>query len=109
MQEVGADELPLLHREFRMGRECLFHVTRASLEHLEQIPMAPLEVIEHFGELRGGGGRIECKDALDDVIGPGFVGRVEIARFRRRPELANHHSGGIRAQVHGLPMQQLRC
>src|SRR5271168_1943934 len=67
--------------------------------------VAIAEVIEHFGQLAGSGVGIERQDAVDDVVRPGLVGGVEVARFGRRLEGTHDHSSRIRAQIKILPVQ----
>ena len=69
--------------------------------------MTALKVLEHIGQLPGGGVRIERQDSVDDMIGPCFIGGVEVSRFSRRLERADDHSCRIRAQIQTLPVENL--
>ena len=63
--------------------------------------MAAFEVFEHFGQLLRGSLGIEPKHPVDDMIGPGLVGRVEVSGFSRRLEGPDDDPGRIRAQIQG--------
>ena len=61
--------------------------------------MPALEILKHVRQLAGRGLRIEIQNALDDMIGPGLVRRIEVARFRRRLERTNDDPGGVGPQM----------
>ena len=64
-----------------MRRQHLFHDVGARLERLQQVAMPALEILQDIGELAGNGLGIEREHPVDDMIGAGLVGRVEIARL----------------------------
>ena len=68
--------------------------------------MAAFEILQHIGKLAGGGIRIERKHPVDDMIGAGLVGRVEIARLGRRLERPHDDPRRIRPQIERLPVQE---
>ena len=68
--------------------------------------MAPLEILEHFGQLGDDRLRIEPKYALDDAVRPRPVGRVAVAGFDRELEWPHDNSRRIGTQVKGLPIQE---
>ena len=77
-----------------MRGERLLHFVGARLERLQQVAVAALKILEHVGQLVGAASRIERQDAIDDMVGAGLVGRVEIPRFGRRLERANDTRAG---------------
>ena len=86
MQEIRADQAALLLAEARVIGKGFFHFDGARLEGVEQVPMAALEIVEHVGELQCHRRRVERQHAIDDVVGAGLVGGIEVARFGRRLE-----------------------
>ena len=68
--------------------------------------MPALEIFQDIGELAGNGFGIECENPVDDMVGAGLVGRVEIARFSRRLERAHDHPRGVGTQIERLPVQE---
>ena len=89
-----------------MRRERLFHFVGARLERLQQVAMPALEILQHVRQLAGRGLRIERENPLDDMVGAGLVGRVEIARFGCRLERAHDHARGVGTQIERLPIQE---
>ena len=85
----------------------VLHVIGARFEDREQIAVAPLEILEHIGQLAGRRLGIERQDPVDDVIRPCLVGGIEITRFGRRFEWAHHDSRGIGAQIQRLAVEKL--
>ncbi len=106
IEEIGTDQPPLFLRESRMRGERVFHFIGARLETGEQITVASLEILQHFGELVGGRLRIERQDSIDNVIRACLVRGVQVPRFGRRFEWAHHHPRRIRAQIQSLPVQK---
>src|SRR5216683_870349 len=68
--------------------------------------MAPKEIYEDLRELARSGVHIKRENPVNDMVGAGLVGWVEIARFRRRFEWAHDHPCGIGAQIERLPVQE---
>ena len=64
------------------------------------------EILQHIGELAGCGFGIECENPVDDMVGAGLVGWIEIARFSRRLERAHDHARGVGTQIKRLPVQE---
>jgi hypothetical protein len=106
VQEVRTDQAALFHRECRMRSERALHFDGTIFEHLQQIAVPAEKIVEHIGKHTGHGGRVHAEHPLDDVIGPCFVRRVEIARLGGRFEGADHHASGIRTQVEGLSVEK---
>ena len=106
MQKIGADQSALFLSENRMRCEGFLHFIGARLESIEQIAVAALEILEHFGELMGRGLRIERQDSVDDVIRARLVGGVEVSRLGCRPEWPDDHSRRIRAQIETQPVRK---
>jgi hypothetical protein len=82
-----------------MRLEGLFHLRRASLEEIEQIPVTPFEIFQDLAELSRGCFAIKTKNPFDNMISPKLVGRIEIARFGRRLKGSDDDPGWVRAQV----------
>ena len=80
-----------------MGIERIFHLICARLENTEQVSVPAFEIVEDIAQLLFGSPAIELQHPIDDVVGPGFIGRIEIARFSRRLERLDDYSGWIRA------------
>ena len=89
-----------------MSRKGLFHFVGAGLERLQQVAMPAKEILQDIGELAGCGLRIERENPVDDMIGAGLVGRIEIARLGRRLERPHDHARGIGTQIKRLPVQE---
>ena len=106
VQEIGPDQLALDAGKSAVSRQRLFHLVGAELEFLQQVAMPALKVLQYVCQQAGCDFRIECQNTLDDVVGAGLVGRVEIARFGRRLEGAYDHARGIGTQIERLPMQE---
>ncbi len=70
--------------------------------------MAAEEILQDVGKLTGRGFGTKCENPLDDMVGAGLVGRVEIARFGRRLERTHDHPRGIWTQIERLPVQESR-
>ncbi len=105
-EKIGADQLALRFGESAVRRQHLFHDVGARLERLQQVAMPALEILQDIGELAGNGFGIEREHPVDDMIGAGLVGRVEIARFGRRLERAHDDARRIGPKVKRLPVQE---
>ena len=68
--------------------------------------MTPLEVIQHILELLLGGARLEPEYPVDDMIGSGLVGRIEVSGFSGGFERSHHDPSRIRAQMQRLSVQE---
>src|SRR5687768_11201062 len=88
VQKISADQLALNLGKRAVSRQRLFHDVGSGLERLQQVAMPALKIFQHVGQQMGCDLRVECKDALDDMIGAGLVGRVEIAWLSRGLERA---------------------
>ncbi len=82
-----------------MRFERVFHIRRARLENINQIPVPAFEVIEHVAQLLLGSFGIEPKHPANDMIGPNLIGGVEVSRFRCRFERSDENPCWIRAQI----------
>ena len=109
LQEIGADQLALDAGKSAVSRQRLFHLVGAGLEFLQQVAMPALKILQHVGQLAGCDFRIERQDTLDDMVGAGLVGRVEVTRFGRRLEGTYDHARGIGTQIERLPMRKVAC
>jgi hypothetical protein len=89
-----------------VSRQCLFHLVGAGFEGFEQVAMAAKKILQDVGELAGSGFGIERENPIDDMIGAGLVGRVEIAGFGRRLEWTHDHARGVWTQIERLPVQE---
>ena len=82
-----------------MGVERVLHFRGARFENVEQVPVAAFEVFKHLAQLLRGGFGIEPKHPVDDVIGPGLIGGIEISRFDCGFEGTDYHARRVGAQV----------
>ena len=99
MKKIRANEAALRFIQFGMRLERLFHLRRASLEEVEQIPVTTFEIFEHVCQLLRGSFGIEAKNPVDDMIGPDLIGWVEVSGFSRRFEGPDDDPRRIRAQI----------
>ena len=105
-KKIGAHEPPLLTGECCVGRKSVFHVLCARVESLEQISVAPLEILEHVRQLADHRCRIECQHPINDVVCPCLVSGIEIAWLSRRLEGARDHSRRIGTHTKRLSVQK---
>jgi len=89
-----------------MRLERLFHLRRASLEEVEQIPVTTFEIFQHLTELPRGCFAIKTKNPFDDMIGPKLIGGIKIAGFGRRFKGSDDDPGRVGAQVQDLAVQE---
>ena len=89
IEKVGPHQLPLHLGERSMIGKRLLHLLSAYFERLQQIAVAPQKILQHVGQLSGGGRGIEREHPLHNMIGAGLVRRIEIARFGCRFEWTN--------------------
>ena len=89
-----------------MRRKGVFHFVGARLECLQQVAMAALKVLKDIGQLAGCHLGIERQDPVDDMVRPGLVGGIEVARFGRRLERTHDHPRRIGAQIESLSVQE---
>lgn len=61
--------------------------------------MTSLEIFEYVSELLRGRLGIKLKYPVDDMVRPGPVGWIEIARLSRRLERSDDDSRWIRTQI----------
>ena len=106
VEKISAYQLTLDLGKNAVSRKGPFHFVGAGFERLQQVAMTAQEILQDVGELTGRGSGIECENPLDDMVGAGLVGRVEIARFGRRLERTHDHPRGIRTQIERLPVQE---
>src|SRR5712691_963669 len=89
-----------------MRFERLFHICRARLEDLQQVPVTTCEIVEYVAQLLRSRFGTEPKNPADDVVGPSLIGWIEVSRFSRRFEWSDDDPGRIRAQIQGLAVQE---
>ena len=106
VQEVRADESTLLLRETRMSGKGPFHLISARLEGREQIAVSPDKVFQDLRKEAGNARRIQCHDAIHDVVRARLVRRVEIARLGCWFEWPHNDARRIWAQVECLSVQK---
>ena len=106
VQKVGPDQAALRLVQDGMWLQRLFHLSGACLEDFQQVPVTAFEVFEHFGQLSRGSPGLEPKDPVDDMVGPGLIGRVEVSGFSRRFEGPDDDPGRIWAQIQSLAIQE---
>lgn len=106
VHEIRADQAALVLRKRDVGREGRFHFRRALLKSLEQVTVPTEEIVEHISQLTRNGGRVQCQNAINDVICAGFVCGIEVARLGRRLEWTHNDPCRIGAQIQGLPVEE---
>ena len=106
VKKICADQTALRLIQLGVRRQRLFHIRSARLENIEQIPVTTIKIIEHVCQLLFSSLEIEAKNPVDDVIGPGLIGGVEVSGLSRRFEGPDDHPGRIRAQIQGLAIQE---
>lgn len=106
VQKVRANEPALLLRETRMSGKGPFHLIRARLEGREQIAVSPDKILQDVRKEAGNARRIQCHDAIHDVVRTRLVRRIEIARLGRWLEWSHNDARRIWAQVKCLSVQK---
>ena len=106
VKKVGTDQVALRFAQHGMRLQGTFHLNRARIEDLEQVPVAALEIVEHVLQLLIGSVLIEPQHSADDMIGARLVGRVEIPGLDRRLERPHEDPGRIGAQMQSLSVQE---
>ena len=106
MEKISADQLALDFAEIHVRRKRVFHFVGARLEGRQKVAMAALKVLKDIGELVRRHLGVQRHDPLDDMVCPGLICRIEVARFDRRLERAHDHSRRIRAQMKSLTVQE---
>ena len=106
VQEIRADEPALFLCETRMSGEGPFHLIRARLEGREQIAVPPYKILQDLRKEAGNARRIQCHDAINDVVCARLVRRVEVARLGRWLEGSHNNPRRIRAQVECLSVEK---
>ena len=74
VQKISADQLALDPGKSTVSRQRLFHDVGTGLECLQQVAMPALKVFQHVCQQAGCDLRVECENALDDMVGAGLVG-----------------------------------
>ena len=82
------------------------HDGRTAGDNFEQISVAPFEVFQHIVQLLCSRFCIELENPVDDMVRPGFIGRIEVPRLSRRLERPDDDSGWIRTQIEGLAVEE---
>ena len=68
--------------------------------------MPPFEIFQHLRKLQRRGLRIETEHPVNDMIGPRFVGPIEISRLGCRFERTHDDARRIGPQVQGLSIEE---
>jgi hypothetical protein len=105
-EKIGPNQATLRFIQLSMWLERVLHLGGARFKNVEQVPVTTCEVFEHLAQLLRGSFGIEPKHPVNDMIGPDFVGRVEIARLSRRFERPDDDPGWIRAQIEALAIHE---
>jgi hypothetical protein len=106
IEEICTDQSSLIQREGRMLRKGVLHLIRPSLEYREQIPVAPLEILQNLGQQGRRPARIERQSPVNYMVRPFSVRDIEITRFHRRSERTYYDPGRIRAQIQALTVKK---
>ena len=91
-----------------MRIEGLLHFRGPRVEAIEQVTMPPLEILEHICELLSSGLGIKAQYTVDDMIGAGFVGAIEIPRLGGRPEWTDNDARRVWTQIQRLAIEEHR-
>jgi hypothetical protein len=92
--------------QFGMRFQRVFHIRRARLEDVDQIPVTAFKIIEHIAQLLRGSFGIEPKHPANDIIGSNFIGGVEVSWFRCRFERSDENPCRVRAQIQALAIHE---
>ncbi|HUE66358.1 MAG TPA: hypothetical protein VMO78_18470 [Rhizomicrobium sp.] len=99
MEKIGPDQLALRFAEPGMVGERHLHLVGARLEYRQQVAMPSLEILQNVCQLIGGYLGIQGEDTVDDMVCPGPVGGIEIARFHGGLEWPHDYSGRVGPQI----------
>jgi hypothetical protein len=69
--------------------------------------MPALEIFQNLRQLRRCIFGTQGQNAVNDMVGPGLVGGVQVARLRGRLERPHDDPGRIGTKVESLPVQEL--
>ena len=76
MKKVGSDQATLGSVQYGVRGQGLFHLGSARLENLQKISVATFEIFENLCQLSRCRAGLQSKDSVDDMVGPGLVGRI---------------------------------
>lgn len=99
MQKICADQPALRLIQFGMRYERIFHLCRTRLKDLKKISMSAIEILEHVTQLLRRSFGIEPKHPVDNVVGPGFISRIEVSGLSRRLEGPDDDPRRVRTQI----------
>lgn len=106
VKKISTDQAALREIQCGMRRERVFHLCGARSENFEQIPVTALEIFQHVAQLLCRRFGIEPENPVDDMVRPGFIGRIEVPRLSRRLERPDDDSGWVRTQIEGLAVEE---
>ena len=90
-----------------MAGKGVFHFIGAGLELRQQVAMPALEILQDIRQLRRRVLGIQRQNTVNDMVGPGLVGGIQVARFRGRLEGPHDNPGRIGTKIESLPVQEL--
>ena len=107
MEKIGPNQLALDCGETGVAGKGAFHLFCAGFELGQQVAMPALEIFQNLPQLRRCVFRAQGQNAVNDMVGPGLVGGIQVARFRCRLEGPYDDPGRVRTKVECLPVQEL--
>ena len=107
MEKIGPDQLALDRGETVMAGKGAFHLFCAGFELGQQVAMPALEILQNLPQLRRCVFRAQGQNAVNDMVGPGLVGGVQVARLGGRLERPHDDPGRIGPQIERLPVEKL--
>jgi hypothetical protein len=107
VEKIGTDKPALHQAESGMIGKGPLHFVGAGLELSKQIGVSSLEVFQDIRKLRRRVLGAQGQNTVNDMIGPGLVGGIQIARFRGRLERPHDDPRRIRPKIESLPVQEL--
>ena len=107
VEKIGTDQLALHQAESGMIGKGPLHFVGAGLELSQQVGMPSLEIFQDIRKLRRRILSAQSQNTVNDVIGPGPVGGIQVAWFRGRLEGPHDNPGRIGTKIESLPVQEL--
>jgi hypothetical protein len=107
VEKIGTDQLPLYQAESGMIRKGAFHFLGAGLEFGQQVAVPSLEVFQDIRQLHGRLFGAQGQNTVNDMVGSGLVGGVQVTRFRGWFEGPHDNPGRIGTKIESLTVQEL--
>jgi hypothetical protein len=68
--------------------------------------VAAFKILQHIAQLLCSRFGVKPENPVDDMVRPGFIGRIEVPRFSRRLERPDDDSCWVRPQIEGLAVEE---